>query len=162
MVNDLVGLNKAIEVGFKGVSKGERPFGAAIYCGEELIAVAHNTVNSTSNPVNHAEINVISKTSKKLGEGDWKNCVIYSSCEPCPMCFSAIHWARIPKIVFSASISDAEKIGFNELKISNKKMNSLGKAGIELKRIKLVKAIDLFKEYVSKSKLFKNKLGSFY
>ncbi|MFH1588241.1 MAG: nucleoside deaminase [Candidatus Diapherotrites archaeon] len=150
------GMNEAISICRKGLKKGERPFGSAIYLNEKLVAKAHNLVNSTNNPVMHAEINCISIASKKLKEKDWKKCVLFSTCEPCPMCFSAIHWAGIKKIVFGAGITDAKKAGFNELKISNKKMNLLGKVKIKIiEGIEKQKTMELFEFYSRKIKEIK-------
>jgi len=69
---------------------------------------------------------------KYLGTIDLTGSVIYSTCEPCPMCFSACHWARISKIVFGARIEDAQKAGFNELKISNEQMKQISNSGVEI------------------------------
>ncbi|MBU0635298.1 MAG: nucleoside deaminase, partial [Candidatus Omnitrophica bacterium] len=80
----------------------------------------------------HAEINAVRIACKKLKSTDLSGCVIYSTCEPCPMCFSACHWARISRVIFGASIADAKGAGFNELLISNLKMNSLAKSAIEV------------------------------
>jgi len=107
------------------------PFGACIVKNGRLIAVVRNTVLK-NDATCHAEINAIRKASKKLGAYDLSGCVIYSTTEPCPMCFSAIHWARIKKIIYGTRISDAKKIGFNELSISAVKLASLGKSKVKL------------------------------
>lgn len=107
------------------------PFGACVVKNGRLIAVARNTV-LRQDATAHAEINAIRKASKKLGAYDLSGCVIYSTTEPCPMCFSAIHWARIKKIIYGTKISHAKKIGFNELSISAAKLASLGKSKVKL------------------------------
>jgi tRNA(Arg) A34 adenosine deaminase TadA len=108
------------------------PFGACIVKENEVIALARNTVLK-NDPTCHAEINAIKIASKKLKTIDLSGCHIYSTTEPCPMCFSAIHWARIDLIVFGTNISDVKKIGFNELTISNSKLKRLGKSKIKIK-----------------------------
>ena len=107
------------------------PFGACIVKDGEVIACAHNTVLK-NDATCHAEVNAIRKASKKLGTFDLSGCVIYSTTEPCPMCFSAIHWAKIKKIIYGTSIEDAEKVGFNELPISNQKLKDLAKIKVRL------------------------------
>jgi guanine deaminase len=105
------------------------PFGACIVKGGLVIAVARNKVLK-SDATAHAEINAIRFASQKLRSFDLSGCVIYSTTEPCPMCFSAIHWARIGKIVYGTNIADAKRIGFNELSISSLKMREMGKAKV--------------------------------
>ncbi|MDD4182630.1 MAG: nucleoside deaminase [Candidatus Omnitrophica bacterium] len=107
------------------------PFGACIVKGNKVIAVARNTVLKHDASC-HAEVNAIRLASKKLKTYDLSGCRIYSTTEPCPMCFSAIHWARIGSIIYGNNISDAKKIGFNELSISNVSMKKIGKAKIKI------------------------------
>ena len=107
------------------------PFGACIVKNGRVIAVARNSVLK-NDATCHAEINAIRAASKKLGKYDLSGCVIYSTTEPCPMCFSAIHWARIKTIIFGTRTSDAKKIGFNELNIPAAKLASMGKLKIKI------------------------------
>jgi len=107
------------------------PFGACVVKNGRLISVGRNTVLK-NDATCHAEINAIRAASKKLKTYNLSGCVIYSTTEPCPMCFSAIHWARIDTVVFGTTIADVGKRGFNELKISASSLNRLGKAGIKI------------------------------
>ena len=107
------------------------PFGACIVKGDRVIAVARNTVLK-SDATCHAEMNAIRLASRKLKTFDLSGCVIYSTTEPCPMCFSAIHWARIDKIIYGTTTKDAKKIGFNELEITDSRLKSLGKSKVKL------------------------------
>ncbi len=125
-------MKEAIKIAEKGIKEGQTPFGAIIVKNNKIIAKAHNTVFKDKDPTAHAEINAIRKAAKKLGI-NLRGCVIYSTCEPCPMCFSAIHWANIDAIYYGASIRDAKKLGFRELTISNKRMKSLSKKTVKLK-----------------------------
>ena len=109
------------------------PFGAAIVRGHQWIAVAHNTVLKNHDATCHAEINAIRMDSQKLKRFDLSDCVIYSTTEPCPMCFSAIHWACLGKVIFGTSIADVAKRGFNELFISSKNMKRAGKSPVRIK-----------------------------
>ncbi len=109
----------AIEEAKKGIKEGQAPVGACIVKDEQIVCCAHNTVWKDMDITAHAEINALRETCKKLHMIDLSDCEIYSTCEPCPMCFSACHWARISKIVYGARIEDAKQAGFNEIKISN-------------------------------------------
>jgi guanine deaminase len=108
-------MQAAVEEAFKGMRKGDGgPFGAVIVKDGEIIARAHNEVLITNDPTMHAEINAIRKATKKLGRFDLSDCEIYSSCEPCPMCFAAIHWAKMKSLYYGASRFDAADIGFDD------------------------------------------------
>ncbi|MCX5687733.1 MAG: nucleoside deaminase [Candidatus Omnitrophica bacterium] len=107
------------------------PFGACIVKSGKVLAVARNTVLK-KDATCHAEVNAIRRASKKLKTYDLSGCIIYSTTEPCPMCFSAIHWAKIDSVIFGTHIIDAKKIGFNELSIPAKKMKSQGKSSVKI------------------------------
>lgn len=107
------------------------PFGACIVKDGRVLAVAKNTVLK-SDASSHAEINAIRIASRRLRNFDLSGCVIYSTTEPCPMCFSAIHWARITAVIYGTTISDAKNIGFNELSISCRQMKKAGASRIRL------------------------------
>lgn len=108
------------------------PFGACITKKGRVIAVARNTVLHSKDATCHAEINAIHKASKALKTHDLKGCELYSTTEPCPMCFSAIHWAGIDKIYFGTTTNDVKKF-FNELTISDATLKRLGKSKVALK-----------------------------
>ncbi|GHV45154.1 hypothetical protein FACS1894180_7380 [Bacteroidia bacterium] len=90
------------------------PFGAVIVKDGKIIAVATNHVTTDNDPTAHAEVNVIRKACKALGTFDLSGCEIYASCEPCPMCLASIYWARIDKIYYAASRSEAAEAGFDD------------------------------------------------
>lgn len=124
----------AIRSAREGIKKSAGgPFGAAIVCGTGVIAVAHNTVLKNHDATCHAEVNAIRIASRKLKRFDLSDCVIYSTTEPCPMCFSAIHWARISKVIFGTKIADVQKRGFHELSIPSRDMKHEGKSPVSLK-----------------------------
>ncbi|MEG1587102.1 MAG: nucleoside deaminase, partial [Bacteroidales bacterium] len=91
-------MQKAIELSIENVEKGGGPFGAIIVKGDEIIASGTNRVTADHDPTAHAEVNAIRNACKKLNTFDLSGCVIYSSCEPCPMCLSAIYWANLDKL----------------------------------------------------------------
>lgn len=105
----------AIEEAFKGMKSNEGgPFGAVIVKNNKVISKGHNEVVKSNDPTSHAEINAIRKACKKLKTFNLSNCQIYTSCEPCPMCFAAIHWAKIKTMYYGCTRNDAAKIGFDD------------------------------------------------
>ena len=117
----------------QGIRAGQTPFGACIVKRGKVIACAHNTVWKTTDITAHAEVAAIRLACRKLGTIDLSDCEIYSTCEPCPMCFSAIHWAKMERIIYGAEIADARKCGFSELGISNERMKRLGRSRVTVK-----------------------------
>jgi len=123
----------AIEEARAGMTSGEGgPFGAVVVMGDRIISRAHNTVLKDNDPTRHAEVKAISEAARKLGSYDLSGCEIYSTTEPCPMCFSAIHWARIQKVIFGTRISDVAELGFNELAIPAGKMKHYGGSAVDI------------------------------
>jgi len=115
-----------------------------------VICTAHNEVWKNTDITAHAEVAVLRKACRELGTVDLSGCVLYSTCEPCPMCFSAIHWARISRLVYGARIEDARSLGFNELTISNEQMKTLGGSKVEIEGPFLLEEnLDLFRYWSS-------------
>ena len=113
-------LQLAIDTALDNIkSNNGGPFGAVIVKDGMLIAKSPNTVTSSNDPTAHAEINAIRLACKELNTFDLSGCEIYSSCEPCPMCLSAIYWARISKVYYAADRFDAQKAGFDDSFIYN-------------------------------------------
>lgn len=104
----------AIELSAQSIENGGGPFGAVIVKNGEIIATGSNGVTKHNDPTAHAEITAIRNACKKLNTFVLDDCEIYSSCEPCPMCLSAIYWARIKKVYFANNRKDAELIGFSD------------------------------------------------
>jgi guanine deaminase len=90
------------------------PFGAVIVRQGEVIGRGWNRVTSTNDPTAHAEIVAIRESCGRLGTFSLQGCVLYSSCEPCPMCLTATYWARVDRLVFAASRDDAAAAGFRD------------------------------------------------
>lgn len=122
----------AVEKAKEGILQGQTPFGACVVCDDEVVACAHNAVWRDTDITAHAEVNALRLACQKLNMIDLSGCVIYSTCEPCPMCFSAIHWAKIRTVFYGASISDARDAGFHELEISNEQMKKFGNSPIKI------------------------------
>ena len=108
-------MNMAVDNAYYGVNNSEGgPFGAVIVKDGEVLSITHNTVLKDNDPTAHAEVSAIREACKKLNTYDLSGCVIYSSCEPCPMCISAIMWSNIEKIYYGTTRVDASKIGFRD------------------------------------------------
>ena len=90
------------------------PFGAVVVKDDKIIAEGCNRVTSTNDPTAHAEVVAIREACKKLNSFQLKDCVIYTSCEPCPMCLGAIYWARPEKVFFGATKEDAATVNFDD------------------------------------------------
>jgi len=107
-------MQRAIELAEKSVEIGGSPFGAVITKDGEIIAEGHNCVTLDNDPTAHAEVSTIRKACKELNTFDLRGCKIYTSCEPCPMCLSAIYWARLDRIYYGCDKEDAKNIGFDD------------------------------------------------
>jgi tRNA(Arg) A34 adenosine deaminase TadA len=118
----------ALERAQAGMEAGGSPFGAVVVRGGQVIAAEHNVVLQSHDPTAHAEVTALRAAARVLGTHDLAGCTVYSTTEPCPMCFAAIHWAHCERIVYGASIADAAGAGFRELAISNADMARLGGA----------------------------------
>ena len=128
------------------------PFGAVIVDSEgKIIAKANNMVLKNNDPTAHAEVSAIREACKNLETYDLSGCSIYTSCEPCPMCLSAIIWANIKEVYYACTREDAGNIGFRDdviydyLEVKNKDL-------IQLKQIDREECINLFKEYEENNK----------
>lgn len=107
-------MRRAIELSENSVQNGGGPFGAVIAKNGEIVAEGSNKVTIDNDPTAHAEVCTIRNACQKLGTFDLSGCVIYTSCEPCPMCFGAIYWAHLDKIYYANDRKDAGKIGFDD------------------------------------------------
>ena len=106
---------RAIQLSIEGVRSGQGgPFGSVIVKDGKIIAEAANQVTSNNDPTAHAEVLAIRKACEILRCFELKNCELYTSCEPCPMCLGAIYWARLSRIYFANTAEDAAKIGFDD------------------------------------------------
>lgn len=105
-------MREAIRLANESMEHGGGPFGAVIVKDGKIVAGSSNSVTIDNDPTAHAEVNTIRQACKTLGTFDLSGCVIYSSCEPCPMCLGAIYWAGISKIFYGNTRKDAHDIDF--------------------------------------------------
>lgn len=116
----------AIEKCQEGIALGQTPFGCAIELDGQVIAAEHNTVWQTIDITAHAEINALREACHQTGSPLLEGAIVATTCEPCPMCAAALHWARVEKVYFGATIADAEAAGFRELDLSAEKVIAAG------------------------------------
>ena len=123
------------------------PFGAVICKDGECIAVGCNNVLACKDPSAHAEVFTIRKACEKLGTWDLSGCVLYSSCEPCPMCLMTSKWANIDKIFYAATRKDAADIGFRDDALYNLMKDGVFATPIEKCR---QEAVDVMRQWAEK------------
>lgn len=111
-------MQAALDEARAGLAAGDGgPFGAVVVRDGVVVARGHNQVVGQGDPSAHAEVQAIRAACRELGTFDLSGCEIYATCEPCPMCFAAIHWARLDRVVFGAARADAAAIGFDDAAI---------------------------------------------
>jgi guanine deaminase len=138
-------LNRAIKIAEDGIKKGGGPFGAVIVLNGEIISEANNRVVISNDPTAHAEILAIRQASKVLDTHILADCILYASCEPCPMCLGAIHWSGIKTVFFAADRRDAEAAGFSDKLIYDEICLSPEKRQIVFKQLSDVDGIEVFR-----------------
>lgn len=142
-------MKKAIEEAYIGInSEDGGPFGAIIVKDGQIIATGHNKVVANHDPTAHAEIVAIRKACLVLERFDLSDCSLYTTCEPCPMCYGAIHWARIPVVRFGATRDDAANIGFDDNLLYDLLSGKRTDTYLELKQLDHKECLKLFEDYL--------------
>ena len=148
-------MKRAIELSIESVNLGGGPFGCVIVKDNSIVAEGSNKVTSTNDPTAHCEIVAIREACKKLNNFNLKGSELYSTCEPCPMCLSAIYWARINKIYYANTREDAKKIDFDDSLIYlelNKNINERKIPMVQMMRDEALKAFELRNKKTDKVK----------
>lgn len=144
-------MQRAFDEAFYGMRKNEGgPFGCVIALNGDVIGTGHNSVSSTNDPTAHAEVMAIRAACKHLGTFDLTGAILYTTCEPCPMCLSAIYWARVSVVHFCATRYDAAAIGFDDNLIYNELPKPNEEKLIALKQMNSPLAKQLFSEWSAK------------
>ncbi len=139
-------MNEAVKSAIQGINKNEGgPFGCVIVKNGAIVGKGNNKVTSTNDPTAHAEVIAIKDACKNLNTFQLDDCIIYSSCEPCPMCLGAIYWARPKKVYFGSNKKDAADIGFDDAFIYNELPLAHDKRSIPFEQIERDNAIKAFK-----------------
>ena len=148
-------MKKAIDLSVESVNNGGGPFGCIIVKDNKIISEGSNKVTSTNDPTAHGEIVAIRAACKKLDNFNLKGCELYSTCEPCPMCLSAIYWARIDKIYYANTREDAKKIDFDDSLIYSEFSKNIDERKIpmiQIMRNEALKAFELWDKKTDKVK----------
>ena len=146
---------RAIELSIKSVDDGTGPFGSVIVKNDKIISEGFNTVTLSNDPTSHAEIVAIRNACKILNNFNLEGCDLYTTCEPCPMCLSAIYWAHINKVYYANTRNDAQKIDFSDALIYeelNKTINDRKIPMIQIMRDEALKAFEMWDNKVDKVK----------
>ena len=146
---------RAIELSIESVNTGGGPFGSVIVKDEKIIAEGFNKVTSTNDPTAHGEIVAIRQACKNLSDFNLNGCELYSTCEPCPMCLSAIYWAHIEKVYYANTRDDAQKIDFDDSLIYSELLKNVKKRKIpmvQMMRDEALKAFELWDKKTDKVK----------
>jgi tRNA(Arg) A34 adenosine deaminase TadA len=122
----------AIEKCHEGIAAGQSPFGCAIARGGRLLAATHNAVVQGTDITAHAEIVALRQACQAVGDIFLDGAIVASTCEPCPMCMAALHWARVDTVYYGATIAEAARAGFNELHLSAAELVRLGGSPVQL------------------------------
>lgn len=149
MLNHKKFMIKAIKSAYDGKAKGENPFGCVVVGGNgKIVATAHDTVKNDNDLTSHSETNAIKIAIKKLGR-DLSSCIVYTTCEPCPMCFGAIWLSKIKTIVFGSYMYDIDNASNGKVRVLNisvEKLNQMSGSENEIiKEIMRDECINLWK-----------------
>lgn len=136
---------KAIDLAMEGVHKGGGPFGAVITRNGKIIAEAYNEVVYSNDPTAHAEILAIRRASESTGSHILDDCILYTSCEPCPMCLGAIYWSGIKSVFFASVRKDASEAGFGDDFFYNEMMLDPEKRKISFCRVEEIDGSKVFR-----------------
>lgn len=126
------------------------PFGAVVVRGGKIIARGWNSVTSANDPTAHAEVMAIREACRRLKTFQLEDCELYTSCEPCPMCLSAIYWARLRKVYYANTRRDAAKIDFDDDLIYREVAKPISQRLIPMKQLLRTEAAGVFAEWQAK------------
>lgn len=142
-------IQRAIDIGREGMRAGRGgPFGALVVKGDEIVGESSNCVTSTQDPTAHAEVMAIRAACRNLDSFQLTGCTLYTSCEPCPMCFGAVYWARLDRIFFAAYHSDAAEADFDDSFIYSELEKAPAQRTIPMHQLERDAGISLFDEWL--------------
>jgi len=151
-MNHDVLMKEAIELSIKNTENDGGPFGAVITKNGEIVSKSVNRVTKDIDPTAHAEILAIREAAKQLKTFDLSGCIIYCSCEPCPMCLGAIYWARIDKIYYACNRSDAKNFGFDDEYLYKEINLPIGQREISSNQLLRKEALEAFNKWEKNEK----------
>lgn len=142
---------RAIALAVANVQAGGGPFGAVIVRGDEIVGEGVNRVTVSNDPTAHAEMEAIRSACGRLGDFRLRGCTIYASCEPCPMCLGAIHWARLDRVYYGASREDAASAGFDDSRLYGQAALRPDKRTMPMTGLMRDEALEAFRAWAAKS-----------
>jgi len=149
--NDKKFMQRAIQLSQEGMNSGAGgPFGAVVVKNGKIIAEGFNRVTSTNDPTAHAEVTAIREACKELNTFQLDDCIIYTSCEPCPMCLGAIYWARPKAVFYACDKVDAAKINFDDQFIYDELDKDMNERHIKFTQILQKEGQTVFNEWAAK------------
>jgi guanine deaminase len=144
-------MNEAIALARAGMREhGGGPFGAVIVADHKIVGRGWNQVTHLLDPTAHAEVTAIRDACRALKRFELRGCVLYTSCEPCPMCLSAIYWARLDRIYYASTRDDAATIGFDDNFIYQQIPLELSARALPMQQLPSAAAVELFREWAAK------------
>jgi tRNA(Arg) A34 adenosine deaminase TadA len=140
-------MNMAIEISIENIDSGGGPFGAVIVRDGKLIAKGANRVAPNNDPTAHAEVMAIRNACSELNTFDLSGCTVYTSCEPCPMCLSALYWAGIERICYANTKRDAAAINFDDSFIYDQLRLDYDRRSIHCEHFMREEALEAFRKW---------------
>ena len=144
-------INEAVALARSGMRiHGGGPFGAVVVANDQVVGRGSNQVTPTLDPTAHAEVTAIRRACQAVGDFSLAGATLYTSCEPCPMCLSAIYWARLDRVYFASTRKDAAGIGFDDDFIYQQIPLDLAARSLPMQQLPSTAAADLFVEWTAK------------
>lgn len=144
-------MRRAIALSRRGMEGGAGgPFGAVVVKDGRVIAEGWNQVTSTNDPTAHAEVVAIRRACAALGRFDLRGAVLYTSCEPCPMCLSAAYWARLDAVAYGNARDDAAAIGFDDQFLYDEVVKPIEARALPMRRLLAAEALEVFEAWAEK------------
>ncbi|WP_047414917.1 nucleoside deaminase [Cellulophaga sp. Hel_I_12] len=141
-------MERAIALAAEGMNADAgRPFGAVVVKDDEIIAEAYNQVTTMNDPTAHAEIVAMRKACEKLNNFELRDCIIYTSCEPCPMCLGAIYWSQAKMVYYGCSRKDAAAYNFDDQFIYDELDRDMKDRNIQFVQLAQKKAVKVFEAW---------------
>jgi len=144
-------MQRAIELSLESINSGGGPFGSVIVKDDKIISEGMNRVTVNNDPTAHGEIVAIRNACKELNTFNLSDCFLYSSCEPCPMCMSAIYWSHIGKVYYGNTRDDAKKIEFDDSFIYSEISKENKDRSILMEQISRDEALEAFEVWKNKT-----------
>ncbi len=144
-------MQKAIEISIESINSGGGPFGSVIVKDNKIISEGMNRVTVNNDPTAHGEIVAIRAATKVLNDFNLKGCELYTSTEPCPMCYSAIFWSRIDKIYYANTKEDAQRVDFDDSLIYSELQKNINKRKIPMIQMMRNEALEAFELWDKKT-----------